>query len=85
MYYVYVLKSESTGNWYTGQTNNLERRIEEHNERKHRYTSNKGPWKLFYHEEVQTRAEAMKREKYFKSGQGRNWLKRTLNGESSPP
>jgi putative endonuclease len=41
-----------------------------------RYTyKQKGPWRLIYSEEHATRSEAMKREKFLKSGQGREWIK----------
>ena len=74
MYYVYVLRSKSTNTLYTGQTEDLHRRIEEHNSGKGpgRYTKNKGPWELLYFEEFNTRSEALVREKYFKTGAGRD-------------
>jgi putative endonuclease len=75
VYYIYILKSESTGKLYTGQTNNLERRIKEHNTRIKRYTSNKGPWKLIYSEKFESRELAMKREKILKTGKGREFIK----------
>ncbi|HLG34744.1 MAG TPA: GIY-YIG nuclease family protein [Bacteroidia bacterium] len=79
MYYVYVLYSEEVGKYYIGQTNNIERRIQEHNLRQHRYTSNKGLWKLIYKEEHATRSMAMKRESFFKSGKGREFIKSNLS------
>ena len=81
MYYVYVLRSKSTNTLYTGQTEDLHRRIEEHNSGKGpgRYTKNKGPWELLYFEEFNTRSEALVREKYFKTGAGRDLLKRIIN------
>jgi putative endonuclease len=45
-YCVYVLKSKSTGSLYIGQTNNLVRRLEDHNSGKSIYTRNKGHWEL---------------------------------------
>jgi putative endonuclease len=84
MFFVYVLKSLTSGKYYTGQTNDLNKRIEQHNTRIGRYTSNKGPWELIYHEEYDNRAEAMMREKFLKSGKGRELLK-TLLTQGSPP
>ncbi len=81
-FWTYILRSESTGKLYKGQTNDLGRRIEQHNNpelKNHRYTLvNPGPWELFYSEKFETRAEAMKREKFFKSGKGREWIKENL-------
>ena len=78
MYYVYVLVSETTNKRYIGQTDNLSRRIQEHNTPSHnprKYTTrHAGPWVLVHREEYPTRAEAMQREKWLKSGVGRAWL-----------
>ncbi|NTW31447.1 MAG: GIY-YIG nuclease family protein [Bacteroidetes bacterium] len=79
IYYVYVLKSLSFIKHYTGQTEDLERRLREHNEGSLGvYTKNKGPWELIYFEKFDTRTEAMKREKYLKTGIGRAFLKRNV-------
>ena len=87
-YIVYVLISASTARRYVGQTDDLERRISEHNSRDHnprKFTSrNKGPWSLVHSESFATRAEAMAREKWLKSGAGREWLESTI-GRASPP
>ena len=73
MYSVYIIQSESDGSFYTGMTENLERRLKEHNRGKTKYTSGHLPWKLIYSEEHATRDEARAREKYWKSSQGRKW------------
>ncbi len=71
MYFVYVLKSIKTGNFYKGLTNNLDRRIEEHSSGKSPTTKTQLPLVLIHVEECLTRAEARDLEKYFKSGYGR--------------
>jgi len=82
-FYTYVLQSLSSDKTYIGQTQNLENRIKAHDEGKSPYTRGRGPWKLVYVEEFNTRAEAMEREKYFKTGKGRDFLKNQLStGES---
>lgn len=73
-YYAYVLKNPA-GILYKGSTNNLQKRIYEHNAGVSRYTKGKGPWELCYAEQFETRSEAQKRELFFKSGKGRNFLK----------
>ena len=78
MFFVYVLRSLSTGKSYIGQTSNLKRRLQEHQEGIVRYTRGKGPWSLVYTEEYPTRSQAMKREKSLKSGKGREYLKEHL-------
>ena len=63
---------------YTGHTQDLESRLAAHNRGLSRYTKQRGPWVLVYSEEFETRSEAMKREKFFKSGKGREALKEIL-------
>ncbi len=74
-YFMYILKSESTGSSYVGHTSNLDKRVMEHNSGKSLSTKNKRPWRLVYNEEYATRSEAASREKYFKSVNGRLELK----------
>jgi putative endonuclease len=78
-YWVYILQSETTGRFYTGQTSDLEGRVKRHNAHESgsgRYThKQKGPWRLIHSEEYATRSEAMKQERFLKSGQGREWIR----------
>ncbi|OGN04750.1 MAG: endonuclease [Candidatus Yanofskybacteria bacterium RIFCSPHIGHO2_02_FULL_44_12b] len=78
MYFVYILKSGKDGNLYIGLTNNIERRLNEHNRGRNLSTKHRVPFKLLYQERVGSRIEARKREKYFKSGTGREWIKSSL-------
>jgi len=79
MYYVYVIRSEVDGRRYKGMTGNMEKRIKQHNAGENRSTKGFLPWKLVYHEQFSTRAEARAREKFFKSGAGREFLGDKLN------
>ncbi|MBM3246302.1 MAG: GIY-YIG nuclease family protein [Candidatus Omnitrophica bacterium] len=65
MYYIYVLKNNN-GKHYLGSCENLEVRLERHNQNSVRSTKNKGPFKLIYKEEFSTRTEARKRESCIK-------------------
>ena len=77
MYYtLYILKSQRFNKFYTGQTDNLERRIKEHNSGKVKYTTLYMPWMLIYKEVFKNREDTVKREKYLKSAAGRRWLKK---------
>ena len=78
MYFVYVLKSVKNSRLYTGSTNNIKRRIEEHNALHKGYTKYNGPFELLYTEKVHTRSEAYKRELFLKTGKGRIFLKEIL-------
>jgi putative endonuclease len=59
---------------YTGFTADLEHRIGQHNAGITKSTKNRGPWKLVYQEEYDSRATAMRREKFLKSGKERELL-----------
>ena len=50
MYYVYVLLSEKDGRFYTRSTNDLKRRLVEHNAGKVVSTQRRKPFKLIYYE-----------------------------------
>jgi len=80
VFYVYVLQSKTTGKTYIGQTNDINKRLAEHNDQLNRFTlhtkRHSGPWELAYEEQYSTRAEAVVREKWLKSGSGRRFLKR---------
>ena len=78
MYYVYVLISEKSSSLYKGQTDNLEKRLKEHNNGKVKYTKSYIPWEIIYYEVFTTREEAVNREKYLKSGIGRQFLKEKI-------
>lgn len=60
--YTYILKCDD-GSFYTGWTNNLEKRIKDHNEGKGaKYTKSRRPVTLAYYETFATKEEAMRRE-----------------------
>ena len=67
MYYVYVLLSLKDKKFYIGFTNDLERRLTEHNSGKNISTKSKLPLKLIYYEAHLSKADAMRRERYFKT------------------
>jgi putative endonuclease len=75
MYYTYVLKSKKDGNHYIGFTENIDKRIKEHNEGLVTATKNRLPFELVYFEACNNKEKAIKREKYFKTGFGRRYLK----------
>ncbi|MBX7152802.1 GIY-YIG nuclease family protein [bacterium] len=74
MFYVYVLWSYKLQKRYTGSTNDITKRLKEHNHGKTPFTKSGIPWALVYHEEYKTNKEAREREKFLKTGIGRKWL-----------
>lgn len=78
-YYTYILRSDIDGRLYKGHTDDVEKRLKEHNTGKTKSTKGYIPWKLVYIETFKTKQEAILREKYFKTGSGRELLKVKIN------
>ena len=74
MIYVYAIKSVERNYIYV-MPNNVERRIVEHNNGENRSTKAYAPFRMILIEEFPNRLEARKREKYLKSGVGKEFLK----------
>ena len=85
-YFVYILQSESTSQYYIGHTDDLDRRIYQHNDAEYhgsKHTKrNKGPWTCVYTEEFTTRSEAMKREKEMKAKKSKKYIEYLLSWQS---
>ena len=62
-FHTYILRSESTGQFYIGHTENLTKRIFEHNNNRTTSIKNRGPWKLFYSEVFDTRSGVARRDR----------------------
>ncbi len=79
MFHAYVIKSLSQEYFYKGHCENIEVRIKQHNSGKTVSIRQYAPFELVYFETFETREEAVKREKYFKSAAGRRFLKSKLS------
>ena len=62
MYFVYIIKSRKSGKFYIGCTNNLRRRIQEHNQGRSPATKPYIPWQIRYYEAYSSKKEAEQRE-----------------------
>lgn len=78
MFYTYVLKSKDDKETYIGYTNDLKQRLKEHNQGLNFSTKKHKPWKIIYYECCLDKDDAKRREKYFKTTQGRRLLKLRL-------
>jgi putative endonuclease len=79
-FWVYILENEA-GRFYIGQTDDLERRLVEHNDTgpsQGKYTLKNGPWKLVWSEEHAARASAMQREREIKRKKSARWIREYL-------
>jgi putative endonuclease len=74
MCFVYVLWSNKLEKRYFGSTDNVPKRFKEHNHGYSKFTKGGFPWNLIHEEEFSSKYEALKREKFLKTGQGRSWL-----------
>ena len=80
MYVLYILYSERLDHYYVGYTNDLERRLSEHNRRKGKYTDRGIPWTLVYTEDYETKSDAEKREAYIKGRKSRLYIESLIQG-----
>lgn len=78
MYFVYILQSIKDKSYYTGSTPNLKKRITQHNSGKAKATYLKIPYKLKWFCTFPTKKQALKFEKYLKSGSGNAFLRKHL-------
>ena len=76
-HYVYILQG-NVGNWYTGCTSDLKKRLKEHHDGKSNYTKHRGPYQLIYYEACLNSSDAYRRERYLKTGMGKRYLKNRL-------
>ncbi len=77
-YTVYAIRSKVDDRIYVGFTQDVQKRLLEHNRGETKSTKGYRPWVLVYTEEVDSREEARNLEKYYKSGSGKEKLKRFL-------
>ncbi|KKW17102.1 MAG: GIY-YIG catalytic domain protein [Parcubacteria group bacterium GW2011_GWA1_50_14] len=78
MFYNYILQSLRNGELYTGFSNDLKRRLQEHNQGLNFSTKRYRPWKLIYYEACLDKGDAVRREGYLKKTQGMRLIKRRL-------
>ena len=78
MYYTYVLYSKKDGDFYTGFTQDLKLRFDQHNKGQVESTKDRKPIKLIYYEACLNRDDATHREKYLKTYHGKAYIKKRL-------
>lgn len=78
IYYTYVLRSKGDKKFYTGYTEDLKLRFEQHNKGLVESTKDRRPFELIYFEGCLTREDAIQREKYLKSFHGKMYLRKRL-------
>jgi len=81
MFIVYILYSKRIDHYYVGYTNNIERRIKEHNRRKGKYTDRGIPWIMVRTEIYTSKEEAELREKFIKKRKSRAYIEQRICSE----
>jgi putative endonuclease len=79
MYFVYIIESEKDGSYYVGSTQDLDERIQRHNQGRSKYTKNKRPWRLLYFEEFPDRSSATARENQIKNRKKKEYIEALIN------
>jgi putative endonuclease len=78
MMYTYILQSKKDQRFYTGCTEDLRKRFNEHNNNKVVSSKGRGPFELIYYESCVNRRDAWDRERYLKTGMGKRYVKNRL-------
>jgi len=81
---VYIIQSKVTRRFYTGSTENLYRRIHEHNSRQTKSTKNGSPWELVHVETFPDKKSAQKREAQIKREKSHSYIERYILNKSAP-
>ena len=77
-HYVYVLKSDKDGKFYTGCTNDLRKRFNQHTMGQVTSTKDRLPVQIVYYEMCLDQSDAFAREKYLKTGMGKRYINNRL-------
>jgi putative endonuclease len=75
MFFAYILRSEDDQGFYFGHCSNINKRLQMHNNGRVKSTKARIPFHVHYLESYPSKSEAYKREQFFKSFEGRIWLK----------
>ncbi len=78
MHYTYVPLSHDQGRFYTGYTSDLRKRLREHQGGRVRWTASRRPVRLVYYEACVSPEDALRRERFLKSGKGKRYLRSRL-------
>ena len=78
MPHTYILFSEKLNKYYIGSTSDINRRIEDHNRGKEKFTRTGTPWQIVYSEQFEILADARRRELQIKKQKSRKYIERLI-------
>ncbi len=82
MFFIYILYSESKNSYYTGYSEDPQRRLGYHNQGSTTSTKSGIPWKIVYTETFNTKSEAIKRERFIKRMKSRVFIEKLINSKN---
>ncbi len=85
MHSVYILQSNSSGRYYTGETSSIDRRLSEHKKKKSSFGKRNRDLVLVYSREFHNRIEARKFENFLKRQKSRTFIERLVSNKISAP
>ncbi|MBC8473753.1 MAG: GIY-YIG nuclease family protein [Candidatus Omnitrophica bacterium] len=85
MHYVYILKSNKTGRYYIGETDNIGRRLGQHIAGKSSFGKRNKEIELVHRVETNTRGEAKRLELFLKKQKSRQFLEKFIGGKINTP
>jgi len=81
MEFLYILQSLTSGRYYVGSTDDLDRRVSEHQGGKNLATRGRGPWKLVYFEQFDSLLDARRREQEVKRWKSAKLIQALIVGQ----
>ena len=78
MFYVYILYSQIKRKLYKGKTEDLKKRLDDHNNGRVTSTKSGKPWRLIYYQAFLNKTDAGREEIFLKTGKGRDRIKYAL-------
>jgi len=73
-HYLYIIQSLADGSYYVGSTQDVDNRVERHNQGRSQYTKSKRPWQLVHFEECSNKSDAIKRENQIKKRKSKKYM-----------
>ena len=74
-YYTYIIESLTSFHWYIGHSNDIQRRLTEHNSGQNKSTRGKGPWKLIFLKRFDTNLDANRFELKLKKLRNKDFIR----------
>ncbi len=78
-HFTYIIQSIKDDNWYYGYSKNPQKRLTYHNNHQSWYTKSKQPWHIIFIRKFESKADALKFERYLKKTKNKEYIKREFS------